>query len=223
MTGRNIVRSINCVGVVVMLLTCATVADAQDREGRWEFSIGTAYQLSNDLDFEGGSTVSTDNDFNLGMTGGYHFSDKLATTFGFQWSSIGYDANVIKDDDTTSRISGSYENWNLFFNGIYHFSDGPVTPYVGAGIGWNWIDTGVPSGLPSTGCWWDPWWGYVCYTSYPTHSTDAFSYQATVGIRYEFNYSTFARLGYTSQWIDLSNATSTPRFDVFTLEIGWMF
>ena len=72
-------------------------------------------------------------------------------------------------------------------NAIWHLMDGPLTPYVGAGLGWTWIDTNVPTGPPVTGCWWDPWWGYVCYTDYPTKTTDAFSYQAILGVRYEFN------------------------------------
>jgi opacity protein-like surface antigen len=106
---------------------------------------------------------------------------------------------------------------------VYNFMDGNITPYVGAGIGWSWIDTNVPDGLPSTGCWWDPWWGYVCYTTYPTKSTDAFAYQATVGVRWDFNYNTFVRVGYVSQWLDFDNAQGTPRFDGINLEIGWLF
>jgi len=61
----------------------------------------------------------------------------------------------------------------------------------------------------------DPWYGYICYTDYPTKSTDALSYQATLGLRYEFpNDMTFMRFGYTSQWLDLDNSNGTPRFDV---------
>ena len=77
---------------------------------------------------------------------------------------------------------------------------------------------------PITWCWWDPWWGYVCSTSYPTDIIDAFSYQATLGLRYEFdNDQTFMRLGYTSLWMDFDASSGTPRFDVFVLDIGWMF
>jgi len=51
-----------------------------------------------------------------------------------------------------------------------------------AGIGWTWIDTNIPDGPPVGGCWWDPWWGYVCTTTYPTKTKSAFSYQATLGV-----------------------------------------
>ena len=61
-------------------------------------------------------------------------------------------------------------------------------------------------------------------TSYPTQTTDAFSYQALVGLRYEFdNDRNFLRLGYTSQWMDFSKASGTPRFDVINLDFGWIF
>ena len=220
---QRIMKILNLVGLTLALLVGATAADAQDREGKWEFTLGAAYQLGADLEGEAGSTLETDDDFGFAMMGGYNFSDSFATTFGFQWADIGYDGTVLQQDGSSLGISGSYEAWTMSGNAIWHLMDGPLTPYVGAGLGWTWIDTNVPTGPPVTGCWWDPWWGYVCYTDYPTKTTDAFSYQAILGVRYEFNPSTFMRLGYTSQWADFENADSTPRFDVVMLEIGWMF
>jgi len=210
-------------GLTLALLAAAAPASAQDREGRWELTLGAAWQLGTDVSSEGGSTLKTDDDFGFAMMGGYNFSDSFATTFGFQWADIGYDANVIDDEGGVLGISGSYEAWTMSANGVFHFMEGPLTPYLGAGIGYSWVDTNVPSGPPITGCWWDPWWGYVCYTDYPTKTTDAFSYQATLGVRWEFNPSTFLRGSYTSQWADFDKASTTPRFDVVMVEIGWMF
>jgi opacity protein-like surface antigen len=219
----QVATTIQIVGVFLALIACATVANAQDREGRWEFTLGTMYQNSAKLAFEGGSKVNTDSDFGFQMTMGYHMTDALVASFGLDWQGVGYDALVKRDNGSISSISGSYDAWATSVNFLYHLTEGPVVPYIGAGVGWTRIDSNVPSGLPSTGCWWDPWYGYVCYTSYPTHSTDAFSYQALAGIRYEYNPRSFVRLGYTSQWLDLHKATSTPRFDVFSLEFGWIF
>jgi opacity protein-like surface antigen len=212
------------VTTALALLGGAAMAGAQDREGRWEFSLGALYQLGTSADFEGGSTMDTDDEFGFVMTGGYNLNDRLATNFGFQYAGIGYDATVIQDDGGQTGISGSYDTWAFSGNLILNLMEGSVTPYVGAGIGWTWVDTNIPNGLPTTGCWWDPWWGYICYTTYPTKQTNAFSYQATVGLRYEFDYSKFLRLGYTSQWMDIGTATGDNlRFDVFALEFGWMF
>lgn len=217
-------RTITVVALAVVLLAGATAADAQYREGRWEFSLGTFYQLGTEVEAENGSIIDTNDDFGLTLGGGYNFSDRLATTFAFQWAGVGYDATGMDEDGDDFDIRGKYDSFTLSANLVLNLADGPFVPYVGAGIGWTWIDTNIPSGPPTTGCWWDPWWGYVCYSSYPTETTDAFSYQALLGIRYEFdNDRTFLRLGYTSQWMNFSSASGTPRFDVVVLDIGWMF
>jgi opacity protein-like surface antigen len=217
-------KTITMVAIAVVLLAGTTVADAQYREDRWEFSLGTFYQLGTTIDGEEGTGLDTDNEFGFTLGGGYNFTDRLATTFGFQWAGVGYDATALDEDLNPVDISGKYDSFTFSGNLVYYFSDGPLSPYVGAGIGWTWIDTNVPNGPPSTWCWWDPWWGYVCSTSYPTETLNAFSYQATLGLRYEFdNDRTFLRLGYTSQWMDFDASSGTPRFDVIVLDIGWMF
>lgn len=210
-------------GLALAIVTIATPATAQDRAETWEFALGTFYQFGTDLDFTGGSTVETGGDFGLSLNAGYNFTDKLATVFGLQWAGVDYNANVIEEDGDITGIRGSYDTWAISGNLVYNFSDGPITPYVGAGIGWTWLDTNIPDGLPWTGCWWDPWYGWVCYTTYPTKTTDALSYQASLGLRWEFGMSSFVRLNYTSQWQDFDNADGTPRFDVIGAEIGWMF
>jgi hypothetical protein len=140
------------------------------------------------------------------------------------WQGVDYDADIVEEDGGIVGISGEYDAWALSANAICHFKEGPLTPYIGAGIGWSFIDTNIPDGLPSTGCWWDPWWGYVCSTYYPTKDTDAFSCQATLGLRWELdNDSTFFRFGWTSRWLDLGETSGTPRFDIIGAEVGWMF
>ena len=221
---RWVIKTLSYAVLACVMLAGASVADAQYREDRWEFSLGTFYQLGTTIDGQEGTGLETGNDFGFSLGGGYNFTDRLATTFGFQWAGVGYDATALDEDLNPVDISGKYDSFTLSGNLVYYFSDGPLSPYVGAGIGWSWIDTNVPNGPPYTWCWWDPWWGYVCSTSYPTETKDAFSYQATLGLRYEFdNDRTFLRLGYTSQWMDFDSSSGTPRFDVIVLDIGWMF
>ena len=221
---RRVIKTLSYAALACVMLAGASVADAQYREDRWEFSLGTFYQLGTTIDGQEGTGLETGNDFGFSLGGGYNFTDRLATTFGFQWAGVGYDATALDEDLNPVDISGKYDSFTLSGNLVYYFSDGPLSPYVGAGIGWTWIDTNVPNGPPYTWCWWDPWWGYVCSTSYPTETKDAFSYQATLGLRYEFdNDRTFLRLGYTSQWMDFDSSSGTPRFDVIVLDIGWMF
>ena len=217
----RITRTIYLAGLALALLAGATAADAQSREGRWEYTLGIPYQLGSETTFDGGSTLKTKSDFGFGMTFGYNPSEQVTWSFGLKWAGVGYDADVVKQDGGSTHVSGTYDAWGLSGNLLFNLGQGPLTPFVGAGIGYTWIDTNVPNGLPQTGCWWDPWYGYICSTYYPTKSVNSFSYQAMGGLRYAFNPRTFLRLSYASQWIDTSNGT--PRFDVFGLEIGWLF
>jgi opacity protein-like surface antigen len=221
--ARLALSMIVTVGVTLVLVGAPGSVQAQDRADRWELGLGALVQFGTDLDANNGSEVNTKDELGFVINGGYNFTDRLATTFGFQWVGVGYDADIVQDDGETARLRGSYDAWVTSANLVFHLFEAELTPYVGAGIGWTWIDTNVPTGPPITGCWWDPWWGYVCSTRYPTATTSAFSYQATAGVRYDFGYSSFFRLGYTSQWQSLSDAEGTPRFDVLTLEFGWMF
>ena len=217
-------KMLTVASLTAVFLFGAASAEAQDREGRWEFSLGTIYQLGTSIDSQGLSSLETDDDFGLAIGGAFNFSDRLATRFGLQWAGIGYDATAMDEDGLPVDISGKYDSFALSANLVYYLSDAQLSPYVGAGIGWTWIDTRVPNGPPYTWCWWDPWWGYVCSTNYPTETIDAFSYQALVGFRYTFNSDqSYLQLGYTSQWMDFDGASGTPRFDVITLDFGWMF
>ena len=210
--------------LMLALLAVAPAADAQDREGRWQFTLGTFYQLGADLEFDPDSTMSTDNEFGFSLGGAFNFTDNFSAGIGMQWAGVGYDATVLDEDENLTGISGKFDTYALSLNAIYNFTDNQLTPYVGAGIGWTWVDTNVPTGPPVGGCWWDPWWGYVCSSSYPTEVKSTFSYQATLGLRYDFdNDTTFMRLGYISQWMGFDNANGTPRFDVIMLDFGWMF
>lgn len=209
--------------IALIVVASGSVVEAQDRDDRWEFGLGLMYQLGTDLDFDSGAAMEVDDDFGFQLDAGYNFTDNLAVKFGMQWTGVSYKADVIDENNDPLRISGKFDQMALFGDLVYYFGDSALAPYISAGIGWTWIDTNVPSGPPATGCWWDPWYGWVCYTSYPTHTKDAFSYQAGVGLRYEFNYNNYVDFGYTSQWLSVSEADSTPRFDVFSLEFGWMF
>ena len=224
-TGTTgICRTISFAALALALLAGPTVADAQDREDRWEFTLGTLYQLGTTVDGQDGTGIETDDDFGFSIGGGYNFTDYLATSFGLQWARVGYGATALDQDLNPVNISGNYDSFTVSGNLVYYFGDGALAPYVSAGIGWTWIDTNIPNGPPTSWCWWDPWWGFICSTSYPTETRNAFSYQAALGLRYDFdNDMTFMRLGWTSQWMDFENASGTPRFDVITLEIGWMF
>jgi hypothetical protein len=79
------------------------------------------------------------------------------------------------------------------------------------------IDTNIVADY-YTGCWYDPWWGYVCngYTS--TYGWDGLSYGGGVGLRFEPNEAVFFQVGYEKNWVDLD---SVDGFDMFRVDLGF--
>ncbi len=123
-TKAPVIKTITFAGLALALLFGATAADAQDREGRWEFTLGALYQLGTHADFEGGSTIDTEDDFGFSLSTGYNISDKLNAKFGFSYADVGYDANVISDEGGDIGISGEYETWGLSAELLYNFMRG---------------------------------------------------------------------------------------------------
>jgi len=190
-------------------------ANAQSRGEGWEFGADLLYQNSNDVDFDGGTTVAFDSDLGFSLYGAYRFSDKLELQFGLDWSNVDYDASLQLDPGGTIDASGEMEAFTPFIRGNFNFIDGPITPFITAGIGYAFIDTNIPDGRPQTGCWWDPWYGYICTTVQDTKTTDSFTYNAGVGVRWDLSTGYSMRLAYEKHWYDVDNAS--PDFDQFKL------
>ena len=202
----------------------STGAFAQSRDTGWEFGADVIYQTSQDIEFDGGGTTSFDDDIGLSLYAGYRMSSRLEFQFGLDWASVGYEAEYQSQifPGTTVSVDSDIEEFTPFAKVNFNFIDGPLTPFVSANIGWSFIDTNIPEGLPQTGCWWDPWYGQICTTYQNTRSTDAFTYGVGVGVRWDLSTGYSLRLGYEKQWYDVDNAGS-PDFDRFKLGIVFVY
>ncbi|HSC05490.1 MAG TPA: outer membrane beta-barrel protein [Steroidobacteraceae bacterium] len=214
---------------LVLAIAVAPSAMAQnraDRAGTWEFVFEANYQDAYRVNFEGGSFAETDDDLGFTLGGTYHLNNRLSLQFLFDWLNVDYDATIMSGDTPPNPafdVRGEMESFTPRFNAVFNFLESDFTPYVSAGIGWAFIDTNIPQGPPQTGCWWDPWWGYICQTYQNTRDLDEFTYQAGAGVRWDVNRGLSLRLGYEKQWIDVGTATSTPGFDVIHLGIGYKY
>jgi opacity protein-like surface antigen len=197
----------------------AAGANADTRGPGWEFGADLLYQDSNDLTFDGGTTANIDEDFGIALQFGYRFNSRWELNFAFDWQTIDYDATLVSGllPNLSVDISGDLEIFTPRMNGVFNFIDGPLTPYVTAGIGWNFIDTNIPTSRVQVGCWWDPWWGYICTPYQSTKSTDAFEYSAGVGLRWDATPGLSMRFGYEKHWMDLSGNIGTEGFDQLKL------
>jgi len=211
--------------VAVVLAPSFAAAQGGTRETGWDFGVDAIFQFSKDINFEGGSKLSIDDDVGLGLTFGYRFNSKFELQFGIDWNSIDYHGTLQSASfpGVSASISGDMETFSPKVNAVWNFRDGPVTPYVSGGIGWAFVDTNIPTGQVQVGCWWDPWYGQICTPYQPTKSADAFTYQLGAGVRWDFGEYSTARFSYEKVWTDFSKATSTPGFDQLKVGFAWRY
>ncbi len=212
-------------GFLAGLLACTTAS--ADRGPGWEFGADIIYQLSQDIDFKGGSQASLDDDWGLTVNFGYRFSNKLELQFGLDWSDVDYDAELQTAINNVPAgvvsVRGTAESFTPRVSVHYNFTEGDIAPFVKAGIGWSFIDTNIPDGRPQNVCWWDPWWGYVCGTVQDTRSIDGFQYEIGVGLRWDIGPGYTLRASYEKHWIDLGEADGTPDLDQFKIGIAYRY
>ena len=226
-------RSVIVIAGALALLAVSTFAAAVDmtsdrsREGRYEITLQPRYLASKTVDFGGGTSIDTDADLGFGMGFGYNITNKFALHADWSWASSNYQAKIAKTDSGgistgTQTASGTLDSSTFALNLSYYFLDGPLTPFVLGGIGWTWVDSNVPSGLPQTGCWWDPWYGYICTSYQNTYTKDYFSYNLGLGARWDVIPGLFLRGSAGWQWVDLGRAGTTV-FMGGRLDLGYMF
>jgi opacity protein-like surface antigen len=198
---------------------------AQAREaGRWEARVGAGLANSTDVDFEGGTTAEIDSGVGFLLGVGYHFNERLQFGATFGYDQKDYEVEVAGDEPGESFTSkGSLDSTSLMVDVIYNVLTGPFTPYVAGGVGWSWVDTNIATEPPEIGCWWHPWYGYVCTSFQDTRTVSGLAYQLGVGMRYDFSDVLAADGAYTMRWVDFENATGTPSFDGVQLNLIWKF
>jgi len=206
------------------LMVFSSVVLAQSygsREGRWETSFLINYQNGQDESYQSGAAIDIDSVAGWGFTVGWNWTSKVNLSYSFMANKPDYSAVIVPDGEAPQTIDHELSKYSNHFNATYNFLDGDFTPFVTGGLGWTKMDSNVADGLPEVGCWWDPWWGYVCFQDWNTYSETGFSYKLGAGFRWDINSSVFTRAAYTREFVDVKGGDLD--FDMATLEIGWMF
>ena len=199
-------------------------AGPASRDGRWEARVGASVGNSADVDFDGGTTATIDGGVGFLFGVGYHYNDHLQFGSTLAFDQKDYDAEIAGDADGESfTAEGSLDTMSLMLDASYNFLTGPFTPFVVGSIGWNWVDTNVATEPPSVGCWWHPWYGYICTSWQDTRTVDGFAYELGVGMRYDFNDTLAADGSYRMRWVDFDHSVDTPSFDAVQLNLVWKF
>jgi opacity protein-like surface antigen len=212
------------IAILVLAAPALTLAQG-NRAGTWEWSGALIYQDSASSGAEGGSNLKLDSEFGFGLNFGYNFTNKLYLGGDFEWLRPDFSATLIEDAPDAGRttINHTMSQFNGRIKGVLTFLETPLSPFVEAGIGWSYFDSNVADGDPIVGCWWHPWWGYICEGFYNTFSSTEFSYGGALGLRYIMRGGMTLKLSVNQYWIDVGNAGGDPELNAARLEIGWSF
>ena len=193
------------------------------RHKQWEVGLIAGAQSGSDFEGESGSSLDIDSEYGWGFTIGYNLTPKWNVSWRFLLAKPDYSATIVPEDpaEPPQTIDYTMSRYSNMFNATYHFMKGPITPYIQGGLGWTRLDSNIIDRPPTTGCWWDPWWGWVCSTTWTTYETTEFAYNAGLGLRWDVNGALYMRGSYNREWVSVDSGTL--EFDLLSLEVGFMW
>ena len=196
---------------------------SSSRDGQFESSAIVGFQNGTDKTFEGGSQLDVDGELGWGFSLGWNWTQRVNLSYRLLFTEPGYVATIVPEGDAVEHqsLEHSMSKYSHQFNLTYHFRDGAFTPLVFAGVGVASVDSNVPNGSVEGGCWWDPWWGYVCFTDWKSYTSTELAYNLGLGFRWDINTAVFARGSYSVEYVDLDSGSLD--FGTFILEVGLMF
>ena len=211
--------------LAALLAAIPAWAQSSRHAGTSEVYMGPVFTDGKSYSFDGGSSARTDTGYGLNFGYAHNFSQHLAAGVEFAWSEADYRATVQPGPGNVGpagTINGTLETATVRFLGNYHLLSGPFTPFVTGGLGWTYIDTNIPAGLPELVCWYYPWYGQYCASYVPTHSTTKFSYNAGLGLRLDAGKGVF-RLMVNSQWADFGGNYGSSNLIQYRIDFGTKF
>jgi len=212
--------------LAILLIAVPCLASAQsNRAGTWDMSVSAVFQDSKNIGGDGGSSLNINSRTGFGLNFAYNFSSKFALGMDFEFLEPKYTATLVDENGVLEDIVINHQlsQFNGRIKGTFNFIDGPFTPFVEGGIGWTYFDSNVADGPPTTGCWWHPWWGYICNNYYTTFDDTLFSYGAGVGLRYEFVGGLFLKASYNHWEMDGLGSSEDAAFEAARIEFGGSF
>ena len=205
----------------------APAAFAQERAQTAEFGLQLVDMDGGHVDGLRGASLDFDSDLAWGITGGYNITEKFYVGGEWNWASPDYVLRRAPDVGgglTVPIVNAEADVSTLLFKAAFHFMDGPFTPYVEAGLGWTTTDSNVViPGSGSSGCWWDPWWGYVCTSWYDTYSDTRSTDTYAIGFRWDVSDSIALRECEGQREVDTNQALEDISIDDLRLELAWKF
>jgi hypothetical protein len=195
-----------------------TVSTPGGRAGSWEFFMPLTYNPATTIHGQQGSSVDLDPTWGWGFGFGYNFNEHFQMNGLFSWSARNYTAKIVNQNGSTTNYNNTLYSSTFSANGIFYLMKGKISPFVMGGIGITYLDTNIQTGGASSACWWDPWYGYICSSTYPTKTESDVSYNLGIGVRFDLNRQFSLQPSYNKSWIEIHNSSGTPDFDIWRLD-----
>ena len=215
------------------LATAQSFGTSASAGGTWDFSVGLIYQDGLSVGGQGGSqtsipdtsALSVDSEIGFGLNFGYNLNEHFAVGLDIDYISPDYKATIIPEDPNENPVQIDHDltQWNWRLKGTWNISKGPFVPFVDFGFGWSNIDSNVANGPPITGCWWHPWWGYICDSYYDTFSSTETTWGGAVGLRYDLRNQSYLKLSWNRWELDAGGNSDDFTLESFRFEYGWRF
>jgi hypothetical protein len=218
-------------GVAIFLLSvAATPAFAQSpppRDGSNEYSLNLLVLGSKRYSFDGGASARNEGGAGVGLSLVRNLNNHLAVGVDGTFSQFDYRASVAPGAGNAGggfESEGTMEMLALRLHATWYLLSGPVTPFLTAGVGANFLDPEFESAPPANACWIYPWYGQVCGVDTPKSTLARFGYSAAIGARFDLpRRRGFIRLLAGGEWIELSEASSTVGYVQVRADFGVAF
>ena len=212
------------------LLPCVAqipmATEPYSRVGKSEvYGIGQ-YLHSGTINFNGprGNVPVRMDDTGLGGFGvAYHFNDFFSVHGDFMFGSATFNADAPLRSGGTATVKQDAFIQTGRLNLDYNMINRRITPVLTAGIGYQYTETEFESAPPVNTCWWDPWYGYVCYSDYVHAWQTDFTWNAAAGFRWNITDNLFVKAMGGATWLEYSGShgVTTQIEGIFC--IGWTF
>jgi opacity protein-like surface antigen len=200
-----------------------------ERAGEWNVSLAAVYQGEEGSSSTNGAGLKIKDDWGFGFNMDYNFTNHLALGFDMTFLKPRYEATYVPGSGDPPvpgepvTVSHKASIFHGQLKGTYNLLAGPFTPYADVAFGWSHIDSNVADGPPITGCWWDPWWGWVCRSSFSTYDDSDWTYGGGLGVRWDVSRDMFVRVNYNVLRMDIGRSSGSGQFNTTRFEIGFRY
>ena len=167
------------------------------------------YLHSSDITFNGpvGDVKMKMDDTGLGGFGvAYHFNDFVSVHGDFMFGGATFSGDVPLEAGGTTHISQDAFLQTGRFNVDYNMINRRLTPFITAGFGYQYLETELQHAPPVTDCWWDPFWGWICYSGHQHAYQTDFTWNAGGGLRWNITDNLFIKVTGGATWLEYGGA-----------------